>query len=386
MKYAPTKALALVLFGGLTTAAFAETPSNYAGFMGSYINPDNARQADNEGLGGTLYFGFPITERFATELNLFGHHVDNDVTGSSDENYGLGLDLKFAMAPNSVVNPYLLLGGGGTYEENLGDPPANKDAGDRIVGFANAGGGVLVNLGGSRGAALRLEGKRYAIFSDDLAAGRDHVYDTRVNAGVQFNLTQAEPPPPPPPPPPPAPVVRDSDGDGVPDDTDRCPGTPAGVLVNAYGCPLPPPDADGDGVIDARDACPDTPRGLKVDERGCAVTAAKVVLRNVNFEFDKATLTPESQVILDGVARGLKGQPTMQVLIEGHTDSKGSDPYNLRLSRARANSVRSYLITQGVEGSRLTAQGFGETQPVASNTSEEGRAENRRVEFKVIKQ
>jgi OOP family OmpA-OmpF porin len=386
MKYAPTKALALVLFGGLTTAAFAETPSNYAGFMGSYINPDNARQADNEGLGGTLYFGFPITERFATELNLFGHHVDNDVTGSSDENYGLGLDLKFAMAPNSVVNPYLLLGGGGTYEENLGDPPANKDAGDRIVGFANAGGGVLVNLGGSRGAALRLEGKRYAIFSDDLAAGRDHVYDTRVNAGVQFNLTQAEPPPPPPPPPPPAPVVRDSDGDGVPDDTDRCPGTPAGVLVNAYGCPLPPPDSDGDGVIDARDACPDTPRGLKVDERGCAVTAAKVVLRNVNFDFDKATLTPESQVILDGVARGLKGQPTMQVLIEGHTDSKGSDSYNLRLSRARANSVRSYLITQGVEGSRLTAQGFGETQPVASNTSEEGRAENRRVEFKVIKQ
>ena len=82
---------------------------------------------------------------------------------------------------------------------------------------------------------------------------------------------------------------------------------------------------------------------------------------------------------------GLAMRLTVDNLLK-HTDSKGSDSYNLRLSRARANSVRSYLITQGVEGSRLTAQGFGETQPVASNTSEEGRAENRRVEFKVIKQ
>lgn len=378
--------LALVLLGGMATAGQAAEPAPYMGFMGSWVDPDNARAGDDEGLGGHLLFGFPFNRYLGGELNLFGHQVENDVAGNNDQNFGLGGDLVFRLMPDSIVHPFLLAGGGGTYEEALRG--AGKNGLDRVVGYANAGGGLIFDLGGPRRTSLRLEGRRYAIFSDDLAAGHDRVWDTRISAGVQFALG-AEEAPPPPPPPPVEPRVMDADRDGVPDNLDRCPGSPIGTRVDAYGCtmaPVPPPDTDGDGVINANDACPDTPRGMRVDERGCAVKAQKLVLRNVNFEFNKATLTPDGRSILDGIAAGLRGQPTMEVEIEGHTDHIGSDAYNLKLSKARAAAVRDYLVSQGVQSSRLSSQGYGESQPVASNKTEEGRAENRRVEFKVIKQ
>lgn len=387
-----TKALALLLLGGLAVTAHAEDKP-YMGVMGSWVDPSSGRQANDDGLGAHLLFGFPLNNYLATELNLFGHKVSNDVTGNNDQNFGAGLDLKLGLAPNSRLNPYLLIGAGAAYEDALGDPPTNDSRSDRLVGYANAGGGLLYKLGGSRETALRLEGRRYAIFSDEIPGeigGSDQVWDTRVNFGVQFNLSETPPPAPVAPPPAPvAPVVSDSDRDGVPDTRDRCPGTPAGIAVDAYGCglpPPPPPDSDGDGVIDPNDLCPDTPRGMRVDERGCAVKAQRLVLRNINFEFNKATLTADGRAILDGIAAGLRGQPTMAVDIEGHTDSIGSNAYNQKLSKARANSVRDYLISQGVQSSRLTAQGLGESVPVADNKTDEGRAENRRVEFKVIKQ
>lgn len=383
-----TKVLALLLLGGLATASHAESKP-YMGLMGSWVDPDSGRQVEDDAMGIHALFGFPLNHYLAAELNFFGHHINNTTTGSNDKNYGAGVDLRAAFAPNSLINPYLLLGGGATYEDALGDAPALKDNADRVVGYANAGGGLLFKLGGPRDAAVRVEGRRYAIFSDDIpGAGGDRAWDTRVNAGVQFNLSSSAPPAPIPVAPA-APLVSDTDGDGVPDHIDRCPGTPRGVVVDVYGCalpPLPPLDSDGDGVPNAYDACPDTPRGMRVDERGCAVKAQRLVLRNINFEFNKATLTPEGRAILDGIAAGLRGQPTMETEIEGHTDHIGSNAYNLKLSRARAHSVRDYLVSQGVQASRLSAQGFGESQPVASNQTDEGRAENRRVEFRVIKQ
>lgn len=167
----------------------------------------------------------------------------------------------------------------------------------------------------------------------------------------------------------------DSDGDGVPDFRDQCPGTPAGVEVDANGCPL---DSDGDGVPDFRDQCPDTPAGTEVNALGCPES---LVLRDVNFEFDSAQLTPQAQQVLDGVAERLVSNPNVRVSIDGHTDSVGSAEYNQQLSQRRAESVVEYLASQGVEQQRMRAQGFGEEQPVASNETDEGRAENRRVEL-----
>jgi len=169
----------------------------------------------------------------------------------------------------------------------------------------------------------------------------------------------------------------DSDGDGVPDYQDKCPNTPAGVKVDSSGCPL---DSDGDGVPDYKDQCPGTPPGVKVNQLGCP-EREPIILKGVNFAFDSAELTPESHTILDGVAGILTKHPDLKVTIAGHTDSIGTAAYNKKLSQRRAESVMNYLISRGVNPANLTAVGFGEERPIASNDTAEGRAKNRRVEL-----
>ncbi len=142
------------------------------------------------------------------------------------------------------------------------------------------------------------------------------------------------------------------------------------------------PDTDGDGVNDIRDACPNTPVGAEVDEVGCAKFQG--VLKGVNFEYNSSRLTPRARAILDEVAEELKQYPNVKVQVEAHTDSKGSSQYNLWLSKARAQSVIDYLVSRGISSRRLIPIGFGETKPIASNATEQGRALNRRVEFRVL--
>lgn len=179
----------------------------------------------------------------------------------------------------------------------------------------------------------------------------------------------------------------DADGDGVPDYLDKCPDTPKACKADANGCPI---DSDKDGVCDGMDKCPDTPAGKKVDANGCPISEyipepeKPVVLTGVHFEFNKSILTPDSKTILDKVAASLIERPDVKVEIAGHTDSKGSDAYNLKLSNARADAVMQYLIGKGVKADNLTAKGYGESQPIADNKTDEGRAKNRRVELRRI--
>jgi len=181
-------------------------------------------------------------------------------------------------------------------------------------------------------------------------------------------------------------LPKDADGDGVTDDRDQCPNTPKGEKVDARGCPLPK-DADGDGVTDDKDQCPNTPKGEKVDAKGCPIPKVfeegkkEIILEGVNFETNKAVLTPESQAILDRVAESLAAYPEIRVQVAGYTDSRGSRAYNVNLSQRRAESVRDYLVGKGIDAGRLTALGYGPDSPVASNDSEAGRARNRRVEL-----
>ncbi|MFI0471097.1 OmpA family protein [Halomonas sp. HMF6819] len=167
----------------------------------------------------------------------------------------------------------------------------------------------------------------------------------------------------------------DSDNDGVPDYRDQCPGTPAGVQVDAVGCPL---DSDNDGVPDYRDQCPNTPAGVEVNALGCEES---VVLQNVNFEFDSARLTPGAEQVLNGVAERLVSNQGVRVSIAGHTDSVGSNQYNMQLSQERAESVARYLNQRGVPASDMRAVGYGEERPIATNDTDAGRAQNRRVEL-----
>jgi len=167
----------------------------------------------------------------------------------------------------------------------------------------------------------------------------------------------------------------DTDGDGVYDGLDQCPGTPKGAKVDAKGCPV---DTDGDGVYDYRDQCPGTPKGARVDERGCWV------LSGVYFDTAKWDIKPASYAVLDEVISVLKKNPEVKVEIQGHTDNRGSSAYNQKLSERRAKSVMEYLVKNGIAAGRLSYEGYGPSRPVASNATPEGQAKNRRVELKPV--
>ena len=136
-------------------------------------------------------------------------------------------------------------------------------------------------------------------------------------------------------------------------------------------------------MLDNVDKCPDTPPGVAVDAYGCT-RKGSITLEGVTFEYNSARLKPESRTALDAVAADLKKYPNLSIELQGHTDSAGSDAYNLKLSQQRADSVRTYLLDQGVPAGGLVAKGYGESQPVADNKTEDGRASNRRVVMYVI--
>jgi OOP family OmpA-OmpF porin len=169
----------------------------------------------------------------------------------------------------------------------------------------------------------------------------------------------------------------DSDKDGVCDGRDKCPDTPAGCIVDKDGCPL---DSDKDGVNDCLDKCPNTPAGAIVDKDGCMHEKITMNL-NVEFDYDKSDVKDKYNGEIKKVADFMKEFPKTTAVIAGNTDSTGSNDYNQKLSERRANSVRKYLINKfGIEASRLSAIGYGETKPIATNDTDEGRQRNRRVD------
>jgi OOP family OmpA-OmpF porin len=159
-------------------------------------------------------------------------------------------------------------------------------------------------------------------------------------------------------------LKKDSDGDGVADQFDKCPGTPAGTVVDGSGCPIKFP-------------APDT-----TAKAGMAPAAAATPYANIQFEFDSSVLRTSSYPILDATSADLRANAGKKVMVNGYASSEGTAAHNLRLSTDRANSVKTYLVNSGVDAKRLKVKGMGETHPVADNSTEEGRVLNRRVEFK----
>jgi OOP family OmpA-OmpF porin len=187
-------------------------------------------------------------------------------------------------------------------------------------------------------------------------------------------------------------ALKDSDGDGVTDDRDQCPDTPRGAPVDSRGCPL---DSDGDGVFDYLDACPDTPAGTPVDEKGCPIpqpvatsaektAAGTFIYQDIQFENNQAILKASSFNALNEVTQIMQASPELNIEIHGHTDSSGSRAYNMDLSRRRAEAVKAHLVSKGIAASRMTTKAFGPDRPIDSNATKQGRARNRRVEFKPV--
>jgi len=277
--------------------------------------------------------------------------------------------------------PYLLVGAG--YERVA----RGVDTFDSNP-FIQGGGGLKYIINDSW--ALRAEVKTLQIVGGDKEENNELI--ATVGVSIPFGTYAKE-----------KPDIVDTDGDGVMDRLDKCPNTPKGTKVDGSGCKLPEtktiikkiiepapmsfdnnecpvkttlPDRDRDGVEDSIDQCPNTPCDFSVDKKGCPV---KAILR-IHFDTAKADIRAESQPKVDKFSEFLMQNKGSLVRIEGHTDSRGSDNYNMVLSKKRAASIQHALIEYGVSPSRLTAIGKGEKEPIAENKTANGMAQNRRIE------
>ncbi|HND26942.1 MAG TPA: OmpA family protein [Pseudomonadales bacterium] len=360
-----TSKLAWVSAGAVCAATALATLPSHAADDRIYISPtiyramlDSGRSYDSD-YAGQIQIGKALSDSINVEGYLdYGKFDRESSTGKDLKQTGLGLDALYFFNRSSIA-PYLLVGAGAV--KSSGAYPAAPTVGQSSTDFAfNFGAGILWQVM-DNGTAIRTELRTRSV-DDGLEGETSPVgdrgsrtrWDTFAGIGLTIPLGSkpapaAEPVAEPTPPPPPPVVDTDSDGDGVVDRLDQCPGTPAGA---------------------------------KVDSTGCLV-AQVLLLKDVNFEFNSAKLTSESKIILDQAAAALKKTPGKKVEVAGHTDAVGSNTYNMKLSQARAKSVRDYLIAQGVDAARLTSAGYGEEKPVADNGSDEGRAKNRRVELHI---
>ena len=339
-------AAAGLALGVSNLSAEVDQPWHLTGQVGG-VKLDSDRNTSNEDIWWSVGFGRFFGDHFSLDLEYdeFAGTLNEFVSiappGASYDQWKLrniGLMGRYHFT-DSAVRPYLAFGIGSQQHKNIFDEATDLST--------SMGVGLLGQL--NKHVSTRLQ-VLYRIDTDSRGNFGDWIY----SLGLNFDFGGKPPPPPPPPkaePPPP---------------------------------PPPNPDLDGDGVLNERDKCPNTRPGAVVDLDGCEVEAV-IELEGIHFEFDKATLKPEAKVVLNEAAALLNKHEKVVVEIAGHTDSTGPEDYNQGLSERRAEAVEDYLTSNGVNASRLSSRGYGESRPVASNDTKEGRAENRRVEMIVLK-
>lgn len=402
----------LAVTGASDAFADAEAGQFYFSAMGSYMDDDKNRDVNDDINGGQISLGYAVND----VLNIEGALSAAAAKSADQDILTLGVDLQRVFRRAERFSPYLHVGVGYINTDPEGAVSENDGA------MYSAGAGFLVDMFRSN-VALRGEWRHRLDTS-----GSQNLNDNLFSLGLQIPFGDSSPkfvdsdgdgvadgmdrcPNSPP-----GVTVDaygcevDSDGDGVKDSMDKCPGTPSGVAVDASGCPL---DSDGDGVTDDKDKCPNTPAGAKVDMNGCELDSDKdgvvdrldecpntkpgvqvdikgceikdeIALRGVNFQTNSDRLLPSASAILDDAAATLRKNPTIKVEVAGHTDSDGSAEYNEGLSARRAATVRDYLAAKGVAMDRMTTRGYGESQPIADNSTREGKAQNRRVVLVIL--
>jgi len=335
----------------------------YIDGMGSGAIMDSGRNLDDGFAGLTGRFGKKLNDSWNVELSAQALDIDGDSAkgGTDFDQFSGAVNALWVFNRGGVFQPYLL-GGLGMADSKFSGRSSDKSP------FFDVGAGAIVPLADGK---YRLRGE--VVRRDEDTDGSPVDYILNIGLGVPFGK-KAEPV-----------VVAavaapiDSDGDGVTDDMDQCPGTPPGAIVDARGCEL---DSDGDGVVDRLDECPGTPKGVEVDEVGCPIVVV-ISLDGVNFRTNSADLLDGADIVLDEQAGKLVENATITIEVAGHTDSDGDAGYNQQLSQRRAETVRDYLIGKGVSADRISATGYGESEPIASNATREGKAMNRRVELRV---
>jgi OOP family OmpA-OmpF porin len=331
---------------GLTPLARAEQPQDnrwYVAPFGTFIKTGGDRHAE-DGWGGGLGIGKILDQHFNIEIKGFYQEFGSVPNPSKQwELAGGTADLQYFFSRDTFA-PYAVVAAGGM-DTRVGGHEAASVIGEAGVGFTYE---VNDNF-------LLRSDVRYRYnnnFNNNLGQQTDQFHDMVVNVGFVIPLG-------------PKPTVAKYEA-------------PAPMPA-----PAPVPDCstlddDADGVNNCVDKCPNSISGSKIDAQGCHVS---LEIRGVNFKYDSAELMPEAMSILDSVAENLIAYPEQdEIEVRGHTSSEGSTDYNMRLSQRRSQSVADYLVQKGVKN-RLTARGYGESQPIADNSDEEGRSKNRRVEL-----
>lgn len=339
----------------------------------NFTNPDSEKNLDGD-FGYGLAIGKFLTEKWS--LDLEGNVGVLDYPGEGHVSHtGIGLMGRYHFGGYETLKPYVGVGLG-MIDHNGWEGIGNKvDSSDWML---NLGLGLRKKLTNRLGLQAEVQ---YRLDTDDYT-GTSSSYDDflfvmgmNIALGASQEVVEEE-----------AELVEpapqlDSDKDGVSDANDDCPNTPMGARVDSRGCQIVADgDGDNDGVKDSMDACPNSKPGAVVDNRGCDVQVV-IELQGVHFDYDKSTLRPESIRILDAAVRTLGEHGSILIEVAGYTDSRGSESYNQRLSQNRARVVYDYLVSRGVSADRMSWRGYGESNPVATNETEEGRAKNRRTEL-----
>ncbi len=330
-----------------------ETKSEPKGYMftqGYYVQQDEDRAVfDDDGQGIRFGFGRQIQDNWYWETNLAYDVLETGVTGYTDYyQLHLGFDAVYRFGRENGPRPYLLLGIGAV-RDDVFPSLAGKPDEDETSFFSNVGLGIVSSELFNVGLKLRFDAR--AVFSEFHDGYQDEHYS--VGFELPFGGTK---------------VVEK---------------TVVKEVVREV--PVAPVDTDGDGVVDSLDRCANTLKGARVDSKGCAEKAQTFKLEGVNFRSGSDQLTGDSIENLSDVAAFLKSQPELRVELAGHTDAQGSAIFNMQLSQKRADAVKTFLVRAGINPDRLRAVGYGETTPVATNATPDGRATNRRVEFKIYK-
>lgn len=326
---------------------------------------DDARDLSETGITG-IGVEYRFAPHWALEAVYSKDSADRKYTAGSSEFEDFRLDGTYYFATQEEAwNPYLSIGAGQTDfgDDKIGYQSLGSDHDETRV---NVGAGFRYNV--SDALSLRTELREFHGVGED-------TFDTQALLGISlaFHRTVSDS----------APTPRqptDTDNDGVPDNRDQCPGTPAGVSVDNSGCER---DADGDGVVNSKDQCPGTTAGATVDETGCegVTETVKTIKLNVNFPTDSSVIGDRFDSEIQQVADFMRENLENSVEIAGHTDSRGAADYNRALSQRRADAVAARLTGPlGVSADLVNAVGYGEAEPVANNDTAAGRAENRRVE------